>query len=101
MGKFAMYGKLTAQPGQRDALLQILLEAAEHLKAREDCRLYVVNESVDDPDVIWVTELWDDEEAHAASLRDEKALEQIGRARPHLAGAEPIRLRPVGGKGME
>ena len=100
MGKFAMYGKLIAQPGQRDALAELLLEAAEHLKAREDCLLYIVNVSEDDPDAIWVTELWTDADAHAASLQDEAAKAQIQRARPLIAGVEPVRLRPIGGKGV-
>lgn len=95
-----MYGKLTAHPGQRDVLVSILLEAADALKASEDCELYIVNVSDDDPDAVWVTELWKDAEAHAASLRNEEALALIQRGRPLIAGAEPIRLRPVGGKGI-
>ncbi|WP_258297945.1 MULTISPECIES: hypothetical protein [Paenibacillus] len=37
MNHFAMYGKLTARPGQRDALADILLEAADLLKSNNDC----------------------------------------------------------------
>jgi len=100
MSRFSMYGKLIAHPGQRDALAEILLEAAEQSKSNEDCLLYIVNVSEDDPNAVWVTELWKDAAAHAASLKDEAALALIQRARPLIAGAEPIKLRPLGGKGL-
>lgn len=100
MEKFAMYGKLTAQPGQRDALATILLEAAKLLESNENCELYIVNVSDDDTDAVWVTELWSNAEAHAASLKDEKTLALIQRGRQLIAGVDPVRLRPVGGKGL-
>ncbi|MBD2867353.1 putative quinol monooxygenase [Paenibacillus arenilitoris] len=101
MEKFTMYGKLTAQPGKRDELVQILLEAAEGLRDYEGCLLYIVNVSDEEPDAVWVTELWTNAEAHAASLKNEAAMEQIKRARPIIASVDnPIRLRPVGGKGL-
>ena len=100
MNKFAMYGKLIAHPGQRDALVQTMLEAANQLDSMEGCELYIINMSEDDPDVVWITELWRDAEAHAASLRDENVLALIQKCKPLIAGAEPIKLRPVGGKGI-
>lgn len=100
MSKFAMYAKFKAQPGQGEALAGILLEAAEECKSVAGCELYIVNASEEDPDTIWVTELWSDAEAHAASLRNEDALALIQRARPLIAGVEPVKLRPLGGKGM-
>lgn len=101
MSKFAMFGKLTAHPGRREELVSLLLEASRSLNDMEGCRLYIINESVDDPDAIWITELWRDAEAHANSLKNEEVLAVIQRARPLIAGIEPIRLRPVGGKGLD
>jgi quinol monooxygenase YgiN len=100
MNKFAMYGKITAHKGQRDTLVQMLLEAAERLDAIEGCELYIINVSDEDPDIVWVTELWRDTEAHAASLKNEDVLALIQRARALIAGVEPVKLRPVGGKGI-
>jgi quinol monooxygenase YgiN len=100
MNKFTMYGKLTAHPGQRDTLVQMMLEAADLLDSVEGCELYIINVSEDDPDDVWVTELWRDAEAHAASLKDENIIALIQRCRPLIAGVEPIKLRPVGGKGI-
>lgn len=100
MSKFAMYGKLTTLVGERDILVQILLEAAEMLKSDDGCEIYIINVSDDDPNAIWVTELWRDAEAHAASLKNEGVLALIQRGRPLIASIEPIRLQPVGGKGI-
>ncbi|MFF2480890.1 putative quinol monooxygenase [Paenibacillus sp. NPDC058071] len=100
MNKFSMYVKLTACPGKRDELVSLLLEASRSLNNVEGCELYIINESLDDPDAVWVTELWRDAQAHADSLQNEKVQAVIQRARPLIAGVEPVRLRPVGGKGM-
>jgi quinol monooxygenase YgiN len=100
MNKFAMHGKLTAHAGQRDTVVQILLEAADGLESTEGCELYIINVSDEDPDAVWITELWRDAEAHAASLKLEKVLALIQRARPLIAGMEGVKLRPVGGKGL-
>ncbi|WP_169084378.1 putative quinol monooxygenase [Paenibacillus sp. PL91] len=100
MTKFTMYGKLIAQPGKREELAQMLLHAAEGLQSNPSCELYIVNVSEDDPDAIWVTELWKDADAHAASLKDEQTIALIQQARPLIAGVEPLRLKPIGGKGL-
>ena len=99
-GKFSMYGKITTHPGKRDEMAAILLEAAEAMKDLAGCELYIVNVSDDEPDAVWVTELWSSAEAHAASLQMEGTAEMIGRARPLIAKIEPTRLRPIGGKGL-
>ena len=99
VSKYSMTGKLVAQPGKREELAAILLQAAEGLKDNDECELYLVNVSEDDPDAIWVMELWSSADAHADSLKNPAALALIQQARPLIAGIEPVRLRPVGGKG--
>lgn len=58
--------KLTARPGQRDALVAVLRRGAERLKSA-GCDLHV-SLSQDHPDVVWVTQLWVSRDAHRASL---------------------------------
>jgi quinol monooxygenase YgiN len=100
LSKFAMHGKVRAQPGKRTALLELLLEAAEILGQMPECRLYVVSTS-DEPDAVWVTELWDSEEAHARSLERQDVRALIREGRPLIAGmSDRVRLTPVGGKGL-
>ena len=94
-----MHGRFKAQPGQGEALTEILLEAAESMRANDECLLYVV--SREDADAIWVTEAWTDREAHAASLDVPGAREQIGRAMPLIAGIDNrVEFEPLGGKGL-
>jgi quinol monooxygenase YgiN len=94
-----MHGCFKAQPGKGGELAEILLAAAEGLRADESCLLYVV--SREEPDSIWVTEVWTDREAHDASLRAPGVPETIARARPLIAGMEGrAEFSVLGGKGV-
>jgi quinol monooxygenase YgiN len=100
MSKFGLYGKIVTQPGQRDALVAILLEAAGTMPDVPGCDLYIINLSPTEPDAIWVTEVWQSREAHAASLTRPEVQALIARGRPLIAGGERIEVVPVGGKGL-
>lgn len=100
MSKFGLYGKITTHPGQHDALVAVLLEAAALMQHVSGCELYVVNVSPTEPEVIWVTEVWSSAEAHQASLTLEGIKETIKRGRPLIAGGERIEIVPIGGKGL-
>lgn len=82
---FGLHGIITAKPGQRHALLAILLEAAEGAPAMPGCRLYVVSLVPDDGDAIAVTEVWDDRASHDASLSIESVRATIAKALPFIA----------------
>lgn len=100
MESFGLIVKFATQPGQRDALVELLLEAAEAMKSVDGCAVYIVNVSDEQPDAVWVTETWTDAAAHEASLAFKDAQSLIQRARPLIAGVEQVRLQPVGGKGL-
>jgi len=101
MGKFGMYNKFTAHPGQRDRLVEQLLSAAKLMENATGCELYIVNTSPNEADIVWVTEVWESEEDHRASLSIEGVPELIERTMPLVAGPpEQIRVVPVGGKGL-
>jgi len=96
-----MFGKLISHPGQRDALVQILLAAAELVAKAPGCELYIIHTSPTEPETVWVTEVWRSEADHDASLSVDGVKELITKARPLIAGApEAIRTIPVGGKGL-
>jgi quinol monooxygenase YgiN len=81
-----MYGlisQMKAQPGQRDGLVALLLESVAELPG---CRGYVVALDNADPDGLWITELWEDEASHDASLSLPLVQQTIARARPLIAG---------------
>lgn len=87
---YATYGRLEAQPGQRDALLAILTARSPEL-AEVGCLLYEVGVADDDPAGVHVIELWPSAETHRASLALESVKASIASAMPLLAGA------PTGG----
>ena len=102
MEKFGIYGKLIAKEGEREQLATILLEAAESMQNLDDCELYLVSVAPDDPNSVYVYEVWSSESAHQGSLSLESTKTLIQRAKPILAGMERIStLIPRGGKGMK
>jgi len=100
MSTFGLYGKITAQPGQRDALVAGLLEAAALMQHVPGCELYIVNVSPTDTDAVWVTEVWSSASAHQASLTQDEIKALIKRTMPLIAGGERIEIVPIGGKGL-
>ena len=98
---YGLQGKLIAKPGQRDALIALLLENTAG-DGMPGCRLYVVSEIPAEPDAIAITEVWDDKAAHDAALQLERVRATIAKARPLIAGmGESVELRPIGGQGLD
>lgn len=100
MSKFAMFGKLTAVPGKRQELAAMMLSSGDTLSGMEGCIYYIIHEAEEEPDVLWITELWESREAHAASLQNEQVRELIGRCRHLIADAGGIKVKPLGGVGF-
>ncbi|MFJ7637749.1 putative quinol monooxygenase [Peribacillus sp. NPDC097206] len=101
MSKYGLIGKFIVKDGERDAMVNILLEAAESLKSLDDCEIYLVNISEEEPNSVYVYEVWNDEGAHQASLGLEATQTLIKRAKPIMAGMERIgTLQTEGGKGL-
>lgn len=92
---FGMIGKMKATPGNRDALVAILSGGTS---AMPGCLAYLVAEDHEDPDAIWITEIWDKKESHAASLALPSVKEAIRKGRPLIAGFEiSAETRPLPG----
>jgi quinol monooxygenase YgiN/mannose-6-phosphate isomerase-like protein (cupin superfamily) len=97
--------KFTAQPGRGDELAELLLQAADSLRDAAGCELYVINRAKDQPDQIWVTELWLSQEALDASLeqlRSDEGKAQLGQVMALLDPNHPperVELEPLGGVG--
>lgn len=95
---YGLIGKMTSVPGQREALISILLDSTVNMPG---CISYVAARDVTDADVIWITEVWVDEPSHRASLSLPVVQQAIARARPLIAGfAAPTITEPVGGYGL-
>lgn len=94
---YGLIGQIKAQPGQREALVAILLENAEGMPGNLS---YVVALDAKDADAIWVTEVWQDEAHHKGSLQLPAVQDAISRAKPLIAGFGLYQpTQPVGGIG--
>ncbi len=101
LGEHPMYGliaKLTAAPGKLDELIKILKDGTRNMPG---CGSYILAKDVMDQNAIWVTEIWDSEANHDASLTLPAVKASIIQAKPLIAGFEKIAVtNPVGGVGF-
>lgn len=74
---------MQAVPGARARLMKLLAESSGDMPG---CISYVVAADKEDLDSIWITEVWDSAESHAASLELPQVREAITQARPLIAG---------------
>jgi quinol monooxygenase YgiN len=81
--QYGLLGQMMAQPGQRAALIAILSEGIGEMPGNIS---YLIGEDSANPDAIWIVELWDSKEAHAASLKLPVVQEAIKKGRPLIAG---------------
>ena len=96
-----MYGlisKMTAVAGQRDALATILLDGT---RAMPGCLSYVIARDPADDDALWITEVWDSQATHKASLSLPAVQAAIAKGRPLIAGfSNRVETVPIGGHGI-
>ncbi|WLI90941.1 putative quinol monooxygenase [Massilia sp. R2A-15] len=95
---YGLIGKIRCVPGQRDALVAVLLEGTS---AMPGCHSYVIANDKTDPDAMWITEAWDSQDSHEASLSRPAVQQTIAKGRPMIAGfGERFETEPLGGIGM-
>ena len=93
-----MIGKVSLVPGQRDAFAALLLEAGQ---AMPGCLSYVIATDPADADALWITEVWDSQASHKASLSLPAVQAAITKGRPMIAGfGNRVETVPLGGHGL-
>ena len=99
--KEKMYGlisKITALPARRDSLIPILLADVTDMPG---CLNYVVAKDPADANAIWITEVWDSESSHTASLSLPSVKGAITRGKPLIAEfGQRVVTEPIGGYGL-
>lgn len=96
---YGLIGRMEAKAGERDRLVAILLDGVSGMPG---CLSYIVATDPANATTIWVTEVWEDEAAHRASLQLPAVRDAISRAMPIIAGFEPGTVTvPVGGHGLQ
>ncbi len=92
---FGLIGKMRAHPGKRRELVAILSEGVGEMPG---CLHYIIMEDAAEPDAIWITEVWDTESSHKASLQLPAVQAAIQRGRPLIAGFDmSVKGVPVAG----
>jgi quinol monooxygenase YgiN len=99
VSRVARYGKATAKADKGGELTELLLAAAEELEADPGCELYLVSRQADQPDVVWVTELWRSQADLDASLERIRGSDQVAAAMALVDDWEIVELDLMGGKG--
>lgn len=82
---FANFGTIGVKPGSRDDVVSILKRANHDLTAA-GCLMYEVGVNDEDPDTVFVVELWESAQAHQGSLQLESVRAAIAEAMPLLSG---------------
>lgn len=97
-GMYGLIGRVRTVPGRRDELIAILLEGTSGMPG---CRSYIIAQDPMDAEAIWITEVWDSEASHQASLSLPGVQQAMARGRPLIAGfGERFVTEPVGGHGL-
>ena len=95
---YGLIGKMTAVSGQRDTLANAMLEGTT---AMPGCLSYIIAHDPAEPDALWITEVWDNKESHAASLTLPAVKTAIAKGRPLIAGfSNRVETTPIGGYGL-
>ena len=92
---FGLIGKMRVVAGKRGELIDILAAGTVGMPGN---RSYLIAEDMSDEDALWITEVWDSQELHAASLDLPQVREAIGKGKPLIAAFEMHQtIRPVAG----
>ena len=95
---YGLIGKMTAHPGQREALIEILVADTGGMPG---CLSYIVSRDAKEGDALWVTEVWKSQSDHQNSLKLPSVQAAIGKGRPLIKDMGPyFETEPVGGVGL-
>ena len=95
---YGLIGKMTASPGRRDELARAMLDGTQSMPG---CLSYIIANDPADLDPLWITEVWEDKESHAASLTLPDVKTAIAKGRPLIAGfSNRVETTPIGGYGL-
>jgi quinol monooxygenase YgiN len=95
---YGLIGKITTVPGKRDEFAAILLEGTGGMPG---CLSYVIATDPSDADGLWITEVWDNQASHQASLALPSVKAAIARGRALIAGfSNRVETVPLGGIGI-
>lgn len=95
---YGLIGQITAIENKRDELIELLLQGTKDMPG---CLSYVIAKDSQDGNAIWITEVWEDQESHAASLTLPAVQQAISQGKPLISGfSQRHETVPAGGHGI-
>ena len=91
-GRRSMLVRLTCDKGMRPAMLDMLNTYADGLAEEPGTEMFVVSLDADDDSIVWLYEIFKDEEAENAH-RSSEGFARLMSQMPELLGAPPALLR--------
>ena len=98
LNKFGMQAVITAQKDKGSDLAELLLEASKILSSDENCEMYSVQQSIAEPEKIYVSEIWRTQQAHKVALSNPGVREVIAQAMPFIVSMTATPTTYLGGK---
>ncbi len=99
---YGLCGKLKAKAGKGDEFARILIEASQMVSTVPGCQMYAVCKDTQDPDMIWVMEVWNTKADHDNSLLIGGVKELIKKGMALMDGKpDGTALDILGGWGVE
>ena len=90
---YGLIGQIKVADGMRDLVLAALTEGTRDIPGN---LAYLIAEDLEDPNSIWITEVWRTRTYHANSLQLPGVQQAIATARPHITGfGTRVETRPV------
>lgn len=95
---YGLIGKIIALEDKADELAEILIGGISNMPG---CMSYIVAKDSIEANSLWITEVWEDQDKHTASLELPSVVDAIGKGRPLIAGfGERFETQPLGGQGI-
>jgi quinol monooxygenase YgiN len=82
---YGLISRLKALPGQRDTLIEVLLQGS---RAMPGCIHYILAKDTHDEHTLWVVETWDSVQAHRSALSLPEVVQAMTRGKPLIAAIE-------------
>ena len=90
---YGIIGQMKCAPGKRSEVVAALVEGTKDMPGNI---AYLIAEDLGEEESIWITEVWESKEAHAASLQLPQVQAAIGKAREFITGfGTRVETRPV------
>lgn len=95
---YGLIGKIKSVPGMRDELIKMLTASVSEMPG---CLSYIVAKDPDDAEAVWITEVWESQAAHRASLQIPAVKAAIAAGMPLIDSFDlHVSTEPVGGHGL-